>query len=277
MDSSYRMRTLHRPAAFTLVELLVIVSIIALLLALLLPALNRAKEVTRRTICKSSLQQMGQAMIAYTGENRGWTPNWPNPNNPDARNSPGSSNDGSRNLQHAQAGGPVVVGQTIAAGFLPAESKVVYGPSRPRNARYGPETSAFGWSNWERGATVEYSYQHRRARRLSQAEPNDVFGADLGIMDEYGENGIYLGRMSVGADVCHGDQFYNVSYFDMSVGEFIDSDETLETITYYNRPGRVLNTIENLDQLVSSPVDLPTGPRFTLTGGRSHQAAAVRG
>ncbi len=66
-----------RHAAFTLVELLVVISIIGMLVALLLPAVQTSREAGRRTVCLNNQKQISLALLQYEGR-RGRFPGWRN-------------------------------------------------------------------------------------------------------------------------------------------------------------------------------------------------------
>ena len=68
------MNASFKKTSFTLIELLVVIAIIAILAAMLLPALQQARARAKNTTCQNNLRQMGFSAIAYSESNKNWLP-----------------------------------------------------------------------------------------------------------------------------------------------------------------------------------------------------------
>jgi prepilin-type processing-associated H-X9-DG protein/prepilin-type N-terminal cleavage/methylation domain-containing protein len=69
-------QTCRRRGAFSLIEVMVVIGIIAILIALLLPALHRAREAAVQVQCASQLRQLDVGFSIYAAQNHGWLPSW---------------------------------------------------------------------------------------------------------------------------------------------------------------------------------------------------------
>jgi len=70
-------RCLPRVSGFSLIEMLVVISIISVLMAITFPMIFTVKESARRRVCMNNLRQIGMAITMYAMDNGGWTPPQP--------------------------------------------------------------------------------------------------------------------------------------------------------------------------------------------------------
>ena len=118
-----------KTTGFTLIELLVVIAIIALLAAILIPTLSRAKEAAKRAVCSGQLRQVGVAIEAYATDYDGLMPYYGDRLHPYAL-----YRSESQWLDDAGLPIPMKVACLYAAGCI-TEPKVFYCPSN-RNLLY---------------------------------------------------------------------------------------------------------------------------------------------
>jgi prepilin-type N-terminal cleavage/methylation domain-containing protein len=174
--------TQARTSGFTLIELLVVIAVMAMLAAMLLPALASARERSQRAACISNLRQMGLAIHCYAPDFGGRIPYGPKapPFTSPADFYP--STGAPTSLLSLRDGSPVALGLTLDP-YLTSQPKIMFCPAADQKLDADAELAKVGHTQ----AQGSYYYRHAGTTTLFD-DPSNTSQPEHIMLDNLGNN-----------------------------------------------------------------------------------------
>jgi len=255
-DSTSQTDNLKQHRALTLIEVLVVITIISMLFGIIVPGLAQSRRLAKQTACKANLQQIGLGICTYAMDNRGRIPYGPKAPPPSATNFyPKTGNVTS--LISLENGAPVGLGLMLESNLAKTpESLFCPGADEPEDAKVA--LSKVGKSQVE----SSYYYRHASVTTLSGSAPPPMIKLDaLGknrrgapirclVMDT---QFIAPGSMAVFnlyTRTHHDQRVVNALYTDVHAETHKNTDDRYQvnlSMSVYNTLDRILSIFEDLD------------------------------